>query len=395
MQQFLLQPMGQMKSQGVVQKTVYHKSTGTLGQPMKTPYPNGDKIKLHAIDLTFEVSGFVSNTTVNFLVVQEKKGAAPFDPWQAKTSFASQKARHMPYLLPAFNSVDDRMSPIQIDKPFNVLQRKTVYINNKNTSLGSVDPTQPTSTNGLLIKEVCGKRHLGTGTGGTTVEGMPNQLSTTKNVQYVKMKYAPHVGLYPLKRAIGEAEGAGESLSIRPNPYEVRSLGTMAWDNFSPTANTFLVITTDHAYVPPRAQITTTTNVNGVSVPDETTAQYQAYLDLLYHSQPLIRCLRKCTWQDKHVPSSPMGIDVGGDVDMSEGRRLETSNKTEWEANFTRKGLLEGYIAANPGHVYTHDYPTQVDPTPVGLWFHEQKQLEDYFHRYPYPDSMGMDETPP
>jgi hypothetical protein len=115
MQQFLLQPMGQMKSQGVVQKTVYHKSTGTLGQPMKTPYPNGDKIKLHAIDLTFEVSGFVSNTTVNFLVVQEKKGAAPFDPWQAKTSFASQKARHMPYLLPAFNSVDDRMSPIQID----------------------------------------------------------------------------------------------------------------------------------------------------------------------------------------------------------------------------------------------------------------------------------------
>jgi hypothetical protein len=136
--------MGQLKSAGVLQKTVFHRSSGTLGQPEKTPYPNGDKIKFHSIDLTFEVSGFCENTTVNFLIVQEKKGAVPFDPWQAKTSFAAQKARHMPYLLPSFNSVDDRMSPNRIDPRFNVLQRKTVFINNKNTSV-------PGSTNSRLI----------------------------------------------------------------------------------------------------------------------------------------------------------------------------------------------------------------------------------------------------
>lgn len=219
--------LGQFSSNGVLQKTVFDRTTGVNATPQATPFPNGEKIKWHGTDMTFEVSGYMRNTTIDFWIVQEKKQSQPYDPWNNKNVYAQAKARHLPYTLQEFSRISERMTPHKIDtSKYKVLGRKTCFVNNMQQAAND-------SVINQTIEDASGRRHLGTGTGGVIVEGTPFG-ATSKPKQFVHIKFCPHEGIYPLKKAIGEAEGASTHGNIRPNPYETRSIGTMAWDNFDP-----------------------------------------------------------------------------------------------------------------------------------------------------------------
>jgi len=55
--------LGQFSSKDVLQKSIYDRSTGINMTPQKTPYPNGEKIRWEGTDMTFEISGYMRNTT--------------------------------------------------------------------------------------------------------------------------------------------------------------------------------------------------------------------------------------------------------------------------------------------------------------------------------------------
>jgi len=283
--------LGQFSSSGVLQKTVFHKSTGNNSQPSKTPYPNGEKVRWKGIDLTFELSGALRNTTVDFWIVQEKKQTTPYDPWHTKTQYELGKARHLPYTIQEFAQVSDRMTPHKIDtNKYSVLAHKRAFVNNMNHTTG-----QQTLSTGLVEDASGVIYHDAT----TTVYGTPTNIATTKETQFVHMKYCPDVGMYPLKRAVGEAMDSSERMGIRPNPYEPRSIGTMSFDNFAPDRNVWLIVTTDHHAVVRRTQL------NGESNND-----YRKYLELLQLTAPKFKCLRRAWWQDEHVPSAHIGALV-------------------------------------------------------------------------------------
>jgi hypothetical protein len=280
--------LGQFSSNGVLQKTVFHKSTGNNSQPAKTPYPNGEKIKWKGIDLTFEVSGALRNTTIDFWIVQEKKQTTPYDPWHTQTQFELGKARHLPYTIQEFAQVSDRMTPHKIDtNKYSVLGHKRAFVNNMNHTTGANTLSQE------LVADASGVIYHDSD---TVVYGAPSNSATTKETQYVHMKFCPDKGMYPLKKTVGEAVDSQERMGIRPNPYEPRSLGTMSFDMFAPSQNVWLVVTTDHHAVVPREQL----NGEGVNA-------YRKYLEHLQLTTPKFKCLRRTWWQDQHTPSAHMG----------------------------------------------------------------------------------------
>jgi len=227
---------------------------------------------LEGIDLTFELSGALRNTTVDFWIFQEKKQTTPYDPWHTKTQYELGKARHLPYTIQEFAQVSDRMTPHKIDtNKYSVLAHKRAFVNNMNHTTG-----QQTLSTGLVEDASGVIYHDAT----TTVYGTPTNIATTKETQFVHMKYCPDVGMYPLKRAVGEAMDSSERMGIRPNPYEPRSIGTMSFDNFAPDRNVWLIVTTDHHAVVRRTQL------NGESNND-----YLKYLELLQLTAPKFKCL--------------------------------------------------------------------------------------------------------
>lgn len=291
--------LGQFSSNGVLQKTVFHKSTGNNSTPAKTPYPNGEKVKWKGIDLTFEVSGALRNTTLDFWIVQEKPQTTPYDPWHTQTQFELGKARHLPYTIQEFAQVSDRMTPHKIDTSKYVVKgHKRCFVNNMNHTTGQ----QTTSTS--LVTDASGQIDYGSG---EIVYGAPTNVATTKETQFVHMKFCPDVGMYPLKKAIGESVDSQERMGIRPNPYEPRSIGTMSWDNFAPARNVWLIVTTDHHAVVPRTQL------NG-----ETALAYRKYLEHLQLTTPKFKCLRRTWWQDEHTPSATMGTAALGSRTLEE-----------------------------------------------------------------------------
>ena len=374
--------VGQFKSNGVLQKSVYDRSTGVNSTPTNTPYPNGEKIKWHGTDMTFEVSGYCRNTTIDFWIVQEKKQYKAYDPWNSKTDYSLEKARHMPYTLQEFAHVSERMTPHKIDtKKYSVLGHKRCFVNNMNDS-GSDSVIQTT------IKNVTGERHLGAGTGGTLTQGVP-VAATTKPKQYVHIKYCPHRGVYPLKRAIGEAVNADEKVAqIKPNPYEVRSIGQMAWDNFDPKANIWLVITTDHVQAVARDQILNTAP-QGQPSNGESDEAYLQYMNALEELQPNIKCLRKCWWQDEHTPSAVMGQFPAGSGHRHLSQVVTTA---QWEANLANLATMDDLIEANPSAPAAQPPPGAMfnANNPGGDWYVQREHLREFFHRFPTKDAMGV-----
>ena len=77
----------------------------------------------------------------------------------------------------------------------------------------------------------------------------PTHPATTPANQHTRMSYKPNSIVRPLRNFIGEridnpVEQRGTFADA--NPLEKATLGTMSWDNFHPSANVWLVMTTNH-----------------------------------------------------------------------------------------------------------------------------------------------------
>ena len=377
--------LGQFSSHGVLQKSVYDRTTGINATPQATPYPNGEKIKWHGTDLTFEISGYLRNTTLDFWIVQERPQAKPYDPWNNKNTYEQGKARYLPYTLQEFSRVSERMTPHKIStRKYKILGHKRCFVNNMQSAANDSIIT-------TTINDVGGQRHLGSGTGGEVIAPVPFG-ATTKPKQYVHIKFCPHEGVYPLKKAVGEAEGASTHGSIRPNWYETRSLGTMAWDNFDPKANKFLIITTDHQELIPRPQLT---GNNPDGSPIESAAQYQLFLASLIERAPSIKCLRRCWWQDEYTPSAVMGVYPSGGRHL---QHIQSTLESEWDTNKARLDTLQTYPYGAYGHAGTHIHNQQATISQaiaagniqIGQNWREKNELEEYFYRFPQRNSQGV-----
>jgi len=319
------------------------------------------------------------NTTVDFWIVQEKPQAKPYDPWNAKTNDLLGKARHLPYTLQSFARVSERMSFEKLPSNVKVLGHKRAFINNMNDAATDAEHLH-------TIRSVAGERYLTDESMSAVVWGQAATTATTKPKQYVHIKFCPHTGVYPLKRAIGEAVDGQENMSIRPNRFETRSLGTMAWDNFDPKANKWLIITTDFQPWEPRDQLPGN-NPDGTEV--ETSAQYLSYLESLKEMSPQIKVKRRVWWRDPHVPADVMGIAPTG----STHRHLQqTTTAAEWDTHKARLDFVRDWLAANPNHASaappTAAYPFNEDNNNQGgVMVREEASLLEFFHRFPMRDS--------
>jgi len=256
-----------------------------------TPVPDGNKIKLHSVDLTFKIDGYMKDTTFDFFFVQEKKCTQVYDPWDSKTKnmdgivkVVSARGKHLPYTLNEFLNVTERMDPYKIDrKRYNVLQHQRCYINNAYSRPEGEGP------------ETLASMYATGGIQDTNREDVyrslphlrgPPMVPTTKHpTKYVHMRYAPHAEQYRLKSSIPEGADPSRYVerALNANQFENQTFGSMSYDNFDPKRNVWLVITTD--FKPPALAASDPTNV------------------LI----PQISLLRKVSWQD-HIGAKDRGV---------------------------------------------------------------------------------------
>lgn len=218
-------------------------------QPPLIPIPNGKKIRWGGVDLQFKIDGALQNTQFDFYIVQcNKETPMAWDPWhQTVPTAARDVPAVLPYTIKDFDDIHHSMYPKRINtKRYNVLSHRRVYVNNVNRVTGQ------TGHNHLLP----GNAKFALGNTWDHIEGatgphayVPTHPATTPASQFLRMSYKPNKIMRPLKNFIGEridntVEKRG--MFADANPTENATLGTMSWDNFHPSANVWLVMTTNH-----------------------------------------------------------------------------------------------------------------------------------------------------
>jgi len=213
------------------------------------PIPNGKKVKWGGVDLQFRIEGALQNTQFDFYIVKcNKEQPLAWDPWhQTIPDDARSVPGVLPYTINDFQYLHHRMYPKKVDtKRYSVLSHRRVLVNNVHRVTGQTGHIHIMPDN---AKYATGNTwsHTTDGTGPHSYQ--PTHPATTPAVQHLRMSYKPNKILRPLRNFIGErldtpTEQRGSFADANPN--EKATLGTMSWDNFHPSANVWLVMTTNH-----------------------------------------------------------------------------------------------------------------------------------------------------
>lgn len=213
------------------------------------PIPNGKKLRWGGVDLQFHVEGALQDTQFDFYIVKcNKEKPLAWDPWhQTIPTGAREVPGVLPYTINDFQYLHQEMYPKKLPmERYTVLQHSRFFMNNVHRVTGQhpnivLDPDNAKYATGNTWS------HTEDTTGPHAYT--PTHRATTPMVQKLRMNYAPNKIVRPLRNFIGErvfndVEKRGTQADA--NPLEPATLGTMSWDNFHPSANVWLVMTTNH-----------------------------------------------------------------------------------------------------------------------------------------------------
>jgi len=219
------------------------------------PIPNGKKVRWGGVDLQFRIEGALQDTQFDFYMVKcNKEPPLNWDPWhQSIHPDARSVPGVLPYTINDFRHLQHPMYPKKLDtRRYTVLSHRRVFVNNVHRITGqhALRPVLPDNA-----KYATGNIHSHTPTGdGLTspIDLLPTHMANTAMTQELRMSYKPNKILRPLRNFIGERldspmEQRGSHADA--NPLEKATLGTMSWDNFHPSANVWLIMTTNHTYI--------------------------------------------------------------------------------------------------------------------------------------------------
>ena len=223
------------------------------------PTAEGPRCKLNGIDLQFKISGFLPDTRVKIMILQEKINHRS-DPWRNHTSgdWTSREYPHyMPYCLNQFQNLVGFNANRLDYKRFKVLQQRNLYFNSVQTT--------PDSTMQDFAEYVTG----------TDVNSHEHVPATTKSVQYCHMKLRFNAKtLYQIRSTQAERnDSTTEDLDAVSNNQFVE--GIYSFDNQNPAANLWCVICTDDEH----SVLDNFDNMGGDTV--------------------RVECIRRVWWQDK------------------------------------------------------------------------------------------------
>jgi len=323
----------------------------TPQQPPLIPIPNGKKIRWGGVDLQFKIEGALQNTQFDFYIVQcNKERPMAWDPWHQTVPLEARDVPAvLPYTIKDFDDISHSMYPKRINtKRYNVLSHRRVFVNNVNRVTGQTGHNHLQADNAkFALGNTWG--HIEGASGPHAY--VPTHLASTPASQFLRMSYKPNKIMRPLKNFIGEridntVEQRG--MFADANPKENATLGTMSWDNFHPSANVWLVMTTNHERIEtPQTdrevqlenliwpdgvhsthfhnawQTAPTHNTgpvspaaaDGVPPPYDSNNQYygtntREYYELLRtrmeldeYRNPRIHIFRRTWWQDEHIPT--------------------------------------------------------------------------------------------
>lgn len=253
------------------------------------PIPNGKKVKWGGVDLQFRIEGALQDTQFDFYIVTCKKSAPlVWDPWhQTIPSDARSVPGVLPYTINDFQHLHHRMYPKKLDtKRYNVLSHRRVLVNNVHRVTGQ-------SAHNHLMPD--NAKYATGNTWSHTIQDngpwnmTPTHPATTPTAQHLHMSYKPNKVVRPLRNFIGErldtpTEQRGSYADA--NPLEKATLGTMSWDNFHPSSNVWLVMTTNHTAI-------TTPRIHG------------PYTHKGYSNWTTLTGADKWHWQDKEIEQEP------------------------------------------------------------------------------------------
>lgn len=213
------------------------------------PIPNGKKVKWGGVDLQFRIEGALQNTQFDFYIVKcNKEKPLSWDPWhQTIPDTARSVPGVLPYTINDFQFLHHRMYPKKLDtKRYNVISHRRVLVNNVHRVTGQSAHNHLMPDN---AKYATGNTWSHTKDDNGPWDMTPTHPATTPAVQHLRMSYKPNSIVRPLRNFIGERldtpiEQRGSFADA--NSLEKATLGTMSWDNFHPSANVWLVMTTNH-----------------------------------------------------------------------------------------------------------------------------------------------------
>lgn len=213
------------------------------------PIPNGKKVKWGGVDLQFRIEGALQDTQFDFYIVKcNKEKPLNWDPWhQTIPDEARSVPGVLPYTINDFQYLHHSMYPKKLDtKRYNVLSHRRVLVNNVHRVTGQSGHIHLAPDN---AKYATGNTWSHTVDDNGPWDMTPTHPATTPAVQHLRMSYKPNSIVRPLRNFIGErldtpTEQRGSFADA--NPLEKATLGTMSFDNFHPSANVWLVMTTNH-----------------------------------------------------------------------------------------------------------------------------------------------------
>lgn len=213
------------------------------------PIPNGKKLRWGGVDLQFRVEGALQNTQIDFWLVKcNKEDPLKWDPWHQKMNSEYRNVPGtLPYTIRDFENLHEEMYPKKLDTSrYNVLLHRRVFVNNVHRVTGQ------DAHNHLLpdnAKYATGNTWSHTATDSGPFAMHPTHEATTASSQKLRISFKPNKIVRPLRNFIGERINNPVELQgteADANPEEPATLGTMSWDNFHPSANVWLVVTTNH-----------------------------------------------------------------------------------------------------------------------------------------------------
>lgn len=215
------------------------------------PIPNGRKLRWGGTRLEFKIEGALQNTQFDFFIVKcNKEPPLDWDPWHVNIpSEARSVPGTLPYTIDDFADISIEGYPKKFpDHRYTILQHRRVFVNNVHrvtgqTAWNHLDPDNARYATG----HTWSLHESDKGPSGY----FPTHPATTPAHQSLVMSYKPNKIVRPLKNFIGEdldAQGV-VGTAADANPLEPATFGTMSWDNFHPSANVWLVMTTNHTRI--------------------------------------------------------------------------------------------------------------------------------------------------
>lgn len=278
------------------------------------PIPNGKKVRWGGVDLQFRIEGALQNTQFDFYIVKcNKEKPLSWDPWhQTIPHNARSVPGVLPYTINDFQNLHHPMYPKKLDTGrYNVLAHRRVLVNNVHRVTGQDAHNHLMPDN---AKYATGNTWSHTRDDNGPWDMTPTHPASTPAVQHLRMSYKPNSIVRPLRNMIGErmdnpVEQRGTFADA--NPLEKATLGTMSWDNFHPSANVWLVMTTNHHRI----------ETNRIEGPYSHKG-YDQWTDLLVADQ--------YKWNGETVKSEPANYSAWRQ-NLSDGRLGSDSRETQLE----------------------------------------------------------------